>query len=397
MGQPQVVGEMIAGVVLGPSLLGLLAPAAQSLLFPQSSRSALYVCAQLGVGLYMFIVGMEFKREHFKQTARSALVISLSGMLGPIALAVAITPFLLSSAGLFAPSTTHFQALLFMIAATAITAFPMLARIIHENGLSETSIGFLSLSAGAIDDAVAWCLLALVLASFGGNTEAALFTIVGGVALVSMAALVGPRLLSPLERRFEREGMSPGLLASVLIAFLIMASLADKIGLHTVFGGFVLGLIMPRGKLIAPIKKQLEPVTVAMLLPIFFTYSGLNTELSVLKDPRLITTALLILAGSVGAKLGSCWLAARLTGQDNRTALAIGALMNSRGLMELIVINIGLQAGVISRELFSIFVLMAIVTTLIATPLFNRVYGHRMPGSRASVRGIDMEVAANGA
>lgn len=390
LGQPQVVGEMIAGVVLGPSLLGWLAPATQNLLFPAQSRSTLYVCSQLGVGLYMFIVGLEFKKEHFRRTAGSAVLISISGMLGPIILAILITPLLMSAGGLFSASATRVQSTLFMVAAIAITAFPMLARIIYENGLSNTRIGLLSLSAGAIDDAVAWCLLAVVLAGFGGSFTTAAVTIAGGGLLVSAAFLMGPRLLAPLERWFERGGATPALLAVTLIAFLAMATAADAIGLHTVFGGFLLGVIMPRGDFSNSIKQQLEPLTVALLLPIFFTYSGLNTELSVLLRPDVIGTALVILAGSVIAKLGFCWAAARLTGQDNRTALAIGALMNSRGLMELIVINIGLQAGLISRDLFSILVLMAVATTLIATPLFNFVYGKHMPVHGAVPHGVGM-------
>lgn len=378
LGQPQVVGEMIAGVILGPSLFGLLAPAAQAYLFPAEAKSTLYVCSQLAVGLYMFIVGLDFDKTHFKQSARSASIISLSGMLGPALVAILITPLLLSTPGLFAASATQLQATLFMIAAIAITAFPMLARIIHENGLSNTRLGTLSLSAGAIDDAAAWCLLAIVLASFSGSFAPAVATIVGGVVIAYILIVLGPRLFAPLERWVERDANSTALLAVTLIAFLAMATLADTLGLHTVFGGFLLGAVMPRGKFSRAIKAQLEPITVVLLLPIFFTYSGLNTQLALLFSGDTLPIALLILVGSILAKLGACWAAARLSGQDNRTALAVGALMNSRGLMELIIINIGLQAGLIGPELFSMLTLMAIITTLIASPLFNYVYGNRL-------------------
>lgn len=378
LGQPQVVGEMIAGVILGPSLFGLLAPAAQAYLFPAEAKSTLYVCSQLAVGLYMFIVGLDFDKAHFKQSARSASMISLSGMLGPTLVAILITPLLLSTPGLFAASASQLQATLFMVAAIAITAFPMLARIIHENGLSNTRLGTLSLSAGAIDDAAAWCLLAIVLASFSGSFAPAVATIVGGVFFAYTLIVLGPRLLGPLERWVECDANSTSLLAVTLIAFLAMATLADTLGLHTVFGGFLLGAVMPRGKFSKVIKAQLEPITVVLLLPIFFTYSGLNTQLALLFSGDTLLIALLILVSSILAKLGACWAAARLSGQDNRTALAVGALMNSRGLMELIIINIGLQAGLIGPELFSMLTLMAIITTLIASPLFNYVYRNRL-------------------
>jgi Kef-type K+ transport system membrane component KefB len=283
--------------------------------------------------------------------------------------------------GLFGPTATRFDATLFMGAAISITAFPMLARIIHERGLSGTSLGTLSLSAGAIDDAVAWCVLAVVLASFGAaGQEVAYVAIVGGAAFAAFMIFVMPRLLAPLLRRAERDAaagkpLDNTMFAIVLTLFMLSAYTADAIGLHAVFGGFLLGCVMPRGVLADHVRKQLESFTVIVLLPMFFTYSGLNTQLTLVADPSQLLVAAAVLAMSVFAKFGACWAAARLSGQDNRTALGIGALMNSRGLMELIIINIGLQAGVIGPALFSMLVLMAIVTTLMASPLFELVYG----------------------
>jgi Kef-type K+ transport system membrane component KefB len=376
--QPQVVGEMIAGVLLGPTLFGLIAPDLQKAIFPKESISVLYVCAQFGVGLYMFLVGLGFRKDHFRANIGAAAAVSISGMAAPFVVAIMITPWLMTIPGLFSDKATQFNATLFMGAAIAITAFPMLARIIHERGLTNSKLGTLSLSAGAIDDAGAWCVLAIVLASFGAGASVAITTIVGGIIFASVMLLLGPRLLAPLGRIVEREGrLTPNVLGVTLIAFMLSAFIADGIGLHAVFGGFLLGTVMPRGKFVEEVKKQLEPFAVVVLLPTFFTFSGLNTSLTMINNVELILIALAVLVGSILAKGGACYLAARLCGQDNRTALGIGALMNSRGLMELIIINIGLQKGVIGTGLFSMLVLMAIVTTLMASPLFEAVYGKK--------------------
>lgn len=376
LGQPQVVGEMIAGVLLGPSLLGLLAPGVQALLFPPETKGVLFVGAQLGVGLYMFLVGLGFDRSHFRIHGRSAAAVSLSGMAAPFLVAILITPWLMSVGGLFTPAVSRFEATLFMGAAISITAFPMLARIIHERGITGSPLGTLSLSAGAIDDAGAWTVLAIVLASFGEGAAVAVKALVGGLGFALSMLLLGPRLLAPLGRWAEREGaVSQTLLAVVLIAFMLCAFAMDVVGIHAVFGGFVLGCVLPRGRLADELRAKLEPMTVVLLLPMFFTFSGLNTQLTMVDSLPLVAVAVVILAASILAKGGACWAAARLTGQDNPTALAIGALMNARGLMELIIINIGLQRGIIGPALFSVLVVMAIVTTLMASPLFEAVYG----------------------
>ncbi|WP_439633949.1 cation:proton antiporter [Glycocaulis sp.] len=378
LGQPQVVGEMIAGIILGPSLFGLFLPEFQAVIFPEESRSILYAGAQLGVGLYMFLVGLGFQSDEFRARARSAAAVSLSGIAAPFLIAVVLTPWLMEVPGLFSDSATRLQASLFMGAAIAITAFPMLARIIHERGLSGTPLGTLSLSSGAIGDAAAWIVLAIVVASFGGGMGAAWITIAGAIAFTVFMVTLAPRLLAPLGRMVEREGkVSHGVLAITLVLFLLAAFAMDAIGIHAVFGGFLLGAVMPRGLFAAEIRRLLEPVAVVLFLPMFFTYSGLHTQLTLVSSPELVLIAIAVLAASVLAKFGACWAAARLTGQDNATALGIGALMNARGLMELIIINIALQAGIIGPALFSILVLMAVVTTLMATPLFEWVYGRK--------------------
>lgn len=378
LGQPQVVGEMIAGVVLGPSLFGLLAPELQATIFPPETMGVLYVGAQLGVGLYMFLVGLGFDREHFRSNVRSAGAVSLSGIAAPFLLAVMLTPWLMSVPGLFSPDLSRLEATLFTGACISITAFPMLARIIHERGLSRSPLGSLSLSAGAIDDAGAWMVLAVVLATFGDGSGVALKAIGGAVIFALLVLGLGPRLLRPLGAQAEREGgVGQGLLGIVLMLFLLAAFLMDWAGMHAVFGGFLLGVAMPRGLFSRELRAKLEPFTVVLLLPMFFTYSGLNTELSIMANPALLLVTVAILGASILAKFGACWAAARLTGQDNPTAMGIGALMNARGLMELIIINIGLQRGIIGTELFSVLVLMAVVTTLMASPLFELVYGRK--------------------
>lgn len=379
--QPQVIGEMVAGVILGPSLLGLLAPDLQAAIFPKDVKPVLYVCAQLGVGLYMFLVGLGFRADHFRLNAKSAVAVSLSGMAAPVLVAVALTPWLMRLK-LFGPGLSTLQATLFTGACISITAFPVLARIIQERGLTRTPLGSLALSSGAIDDAGAWTVLAFVLASFGGGPEVAVKAVVGGGLFATLMILTGPRLLAPLARWAEREGkITQPILAVVVVLFGLSAWAMDGAGLHSVFGGFLLGVAMPRGLLSREIVKQVEPFTTALLVPMFFAFSGLNTQLSVVNSLDLALIAGVILLSSVAAKGLACWAAARATGQDNATAMAVGTLMNARGLMELIIINIGLQKGIIGPALFSMLVVMAIVTTLMTSPLFELVYGRKARAS----------------
>jgi len=376
LGQPQVVGEMIAGVLLGPSLLGWIWPEAQQRIFPPESLKTLYVGAQLGVGLYMFLIGVEFKAELFRSHRRSAVSVSLAGIIVPFAVAALLALWLVEVPGLFSSRTRPFEAVLFLGAAIAITAFPMLARIIHERGLTGTPLGTLALAAGAIDDAVAWCVLAIVLATFGGGAIVAVVAIGGGIAYAVFTLTIGRRLLAPLGPLAARDQrIGHGMLGVVLMLFMLAAWAMDVIGIHAVFGGFVLGTAMPRGFFARELRRQLEPFAVVFLLPMFFTYSGLNTRLDLVTTPQLLLIAVVVLVASVAAKGMACWAAARLNGEDNRTAMAVGTLMNARGLMELIILNIGLQKGVIQPALFSVMVLMAIVTTLMASPLFEWVYG----------------------
>lgn len=374
LGQPQVVGEMIAGVMLGPSLFGLFLPEVQQALFPKETLGVLYVGGQLGVGLYMFLVGTEFRGDHFRDRARSAISVSIAGIVVPFLLAFALAPWLITLPGLFAAKAKLFEASLFLGAAIAITAFPMLARIIHERGLAGTSLGTLALTAGAVDDAAAWCILAIVLASFGGTWGDAWLAIAGGVGYALFMIFIGSKWLRRFSDHVTPDApLSATVFASVLILFCLSAWAMDAIGIHAVFGGFILGVVMPKGPLVEKLREQLQPFVVIFLLPMFFTYSGLNTRLGLVMAPSLALAAIVILAASFLGKGIACWAAARVAGEPGRDAMAIGALMNARGLMELIIINIGLQAGVIEPGLFAILVLMAILSTLMATPIFNAV------------------------
>jgi Kef-type K+ transport system membrane component KefB len=266
--------------------------------------------------------------------------------------------------------------MLFLGASMCITAFPMLARIIHFKKLTGTTMGTVALGAGAIDDATAWCLLAVVLASFEKNWSHALVNIAGGVAYVALTLLIVRPLLLRAKVWFAKSGTLTE--AGFVVGLALMALGAwftDLIGLHAVFGAFVMGAAMPRGVVVRDLVGRIQPLTVALLLPLFFTYSGLNTKIGLLNTSFLWAMCGAVLIAAVLGKGVACWLAARATGIPNREALGIGTLMNARGLMELIVINIGLQRGIISEGLFATLVIMAVLTTLMASPLFERLVG----------------------
>lgn len=378
LGQSQVVSEMIAGVVMGPSLMGWLLPDFSAYLFPPASQPILFAVCQVGLVLYMFLIGVEFDIELIRSRLRSAASISLAGILAPFALGALLAFYLAGDSSFFSLKTTPLQAMLFMGAAMSITAFPMLARIIFEQGLSKTSLGTLALAAGSMDDAAAWCVLAVVLASFQNNISIAIYAIGGGVLFALVTLLVIKPLLQPWGKKVAASGeMSVGILSSVLMLTMLGAWFTDFIQIYAVFGAFVMGIAMPRGKFAQELHRIIYPLTTAFLLPVFFVYSGLNTKIGLVNTPFLWLIAALVLLAAIVGKGVACYLAARWHGESHREAMAIGTLMNARGLMELIILNIGLQRGIIEPALFAILVLMAIVTTLMATPIFERVYGNR--------------------
>ncbi len=388
-GQPQVVAEMVAGVLLGPSLFGMLAPDAQAWLFPwdktqatRDTQSYLFPASQLGLALYMFVVGMEFRVDIVAKRMKSAIAVSAAGMVAPFVLGAGLAWVFFHYTELFPKKTSLMEAMLFLGASMCITAFPMLARIIHFKKLSGTTMGTVALGAGALDDATAWCLLAVVLASFDDNWSHAWVNIGGGVGYVAFTLL----LVKPLLARAKDLLVSDGTLteAGLVIGLALMALGAwftDLIGLHAVFGAFVMGAAMPRGVVARDLIGRIQPLTVALLLPLFFTYSGLNTKIGLLNTGFLWLMCGAVLIAAILGKGVACWLAARATGISNRESLGIGVLMNARGLMELIIINIGLQRGIISEGLFATLVIMAVVTTLMASPIFERLVGTGLPVS----------------
>ncbi len=389
-GQPQVVAEMIAGVLLGPSLFGLFWPEAFRRLFPADSMQVLFPASQLGLAAYMFVVGLEFRVDIMRRRVQSAAAVSLAGMLAPFALGAALGWYFFHHTSLFPEQTSLFEATLFLGASMCITAFPMLARIIHFKGLAGTTMGTVALGAGAIDDAAAWCLLAVVLASFDENPARALLNVGGGIGYAAATLFLLKPLLARHARRFEARGELPDrAFVLCLAAMALGAWFTDAIGLHAVFGAFLMGAAMPRGIVASTLVARVQPLTVALLLPLFFTFSGLNTRIALLDSAQLWLMAALVLLAAIAGKGIACWLAARATGISNREALGIGTLMNARGLMELIIINIGLQRGVISPELFAALVIMAVITTLLASPLFERLVARRGGASAADLSELE--------
>jgi Kef-type K+ transport system membrane component KefB len=383
LGQPQVVAEMLAGVLLGPSLFGLLWPEGQHWLFPwdttqklRDTQSYLFPASQLGLALYMFVVGMEFRVDIVRRTLKSSIAVSLAGILTPLAFGAGLAWIFFYYTDLFPTKTSLLDAMLFLGASMCITALPVLARIIQFKKLSGTTIGTVALGAGAINDAAAWCLLALVLSSLDHNWSHALVNIGGGVAYVVFTLLIVRPLFAGAKTWLIKDGALTE--AGLVVALALMALGAwftDLIGLHAVFGAFVMGAAMPRGVVVRDLIGRIQPLTVALLLPLFFTYSGLNTKIGLLNSGFLWLMCGAVLVAAVLGKGVACWMAARATGIPNREALGIGTLMNARGLMELIIINIGLQRGIISEGLFATLVIMAVITTLMASPLFERLVG----------------------
>ncbi|MBB5039930.1 cation:proton antiporter [Prosthecobacter dejongeii] len=382
-GQPQVVAEMITGVMLGPSLFGELAPEWQKWLFPWDAKQMtrdtscyLFPASQLGLALYMFIVGMEFRMDIVKKRLKSSVAVSLAGMITPFLLGAGLAWVLFHYTELFPEKTSLREAMLFLGASMCITAFPMLARIIHFKGLAGTTMGTVAIGAGAIDDAMAWILLAVVLASFEGNVSNSLYNIGGAIGYVTVTLMLIRPLLAATSHLMIKDGkLTDGGLVIGIAMMSLGAWFTDKIGLHAVFGAFIMGAAMPRGVIVKDLMGRIQPLAVALLLPLFFTYSGLNTKIGLINSWFLWGMCAAVLAAAVLGKWAACTLAARATGISSREAMGIGILMNARGLMELIIINIGLQRGIISEGLFATLVIMAIVTTLMASPIFEYFVG----------------------
>lgn len=359
---------MFAGVLLGPSLLGQLFPSIESRLFPLASLPTLHLVSQLGVVLFMFVVGMAVDVDRLRRRARATVLISNAGIIVPFALGVWLSVYL---HGRYAPAGVPFLIFaLFIGTAMSITAFPVLARILTERRLQGTELGNLAIGCAAIDDVTAWCLLAVVLAfsrgeGFGGPVVAV--ALAGLVAVIAFA-IVRPRAI----RLFGEPGAdeaSPRTLLSALLFLLATALATEAIGVHAVFGAFLAGIAVGgAGDLREPLRRAIEPITTTLLLPLFFAYSGLRTEVGSLSADGWLACAVVVVA-AVAGKLGAVSAAARIQGTPWRESVALGALMNTRGLMELVVLNIGYDLGILSPQMYTMMVIMALTTTCMAGPV----------------------------
>jgi Kef-type K+ transport system membrane component KefB len=385
LGQTDVVCEMIAGVMLGPSLLGLIAPDFQQWLFPKlpiitavglkipnPSMSILYAISQIGLVIYMFLIGLEFNTKLLKHHIKSASLLSAAGIITPFILGAIASFWFYHNGDFFQPKVMPWSAALYLGASMTITAFPMLARILYERGLAQTRFGTLALGAASVDDAVAWCLLAIVLASVKNSLSIAILAIGGGICYVLFAIFLGQPLLRVFTRLTKRDtGVNRQTLTLMLIILIFCAWFTDVTGIYAIFGAFVLGAVTPRGEFAQQIRQYTEFLTTSFLLPMFFVFSGLNTQIGLVNTPTLWGITLLIIAIAIIGKGIACMLAAKLSGENWRESATIGALMNARGLMELIILNIGLEQGIITPTLFTIMVIMAVITTLMASPLIG--------------------------
>ncbi|MDG4808044.1 cation:proton antiporter [Micromonospora sp. WMMD1120] len=367
VGQPPVVSEMLAGVLLGPSLLGLLWPGAQAALFPAPLLPILYVVGQVGLVLFMFQAGYAFTSHRVTRIAGTAGAVSVAGVTVPLVLGVLLVVSMAGFVPIRADGVSLGVSAAFVGVALAITAFPMLARIITERGLAGTRFGLLALASGAIDDAVAWILLAVVLAFASGAAGPALVT-AGGAVLFAVALWLGGRRVTGFVMGLP--GDRARLLGTVALLFLV-AFYTDEIGLYAVFGAFAVGVVMPHSARTDKVVDTLTPIAATVFLPLFFTFSGLRTEFGLLGNPAVLLFAVACVAVAIAGKFGACWGAARLMGEPNSVALRVGSLMNARGLMQLIALNVGLEAGVVNSSLFTVLVLVALVTTLMTTPLLS--------------------------
>ncbi len=372
IGQPSVIGEIIAGIVLGPSLVGYYFPEFSAALFPTQSLGNLQFLSQIGLILFMFVIGMELDLKVLKNKAHDAVVISHASIIIPFALGMGLAYFIYQS---FAPEGVQFLSFgLFLGIAMSITAFPVLARIVQERGLHKTKLGTVVITCAAADDITAWCILAAVIAIVKAGSFVSSLYIIGMAALyvLAMIKLVRPFLKRVGDLHNSVENLSKPIVAIFFLTLIISSYATEIIGIHALFGAFMAGAIMPENVKFRNIFiEKVEDVALVLLLPLFFVFTGLRTEIGLLNDPYLWQiTGLIIAVAVVGKFLGSA-LAAKFVGQSWKDSLTIGALMNTRGLMELIVLNIGFDLGVLSPKIFAMMVIMALVTTFMTGPTLD--------------------------
>ncbi|MBH8562044.1 cation:proton antiporter [Nostoc sp. CENA67] len=377
--QPLVIGEIVAGIMLGPSLFGLVAPDVAASLFPPETIPFLNVLSQVGLIFFMFLIGLELNPKYLSGQLEVAVLTSHVSILVPFSLGTLLAVLLYPLVSNASVSFTAFA--LFLGAAMSITAFPVLARIITENNLQGTRLGTLALTCAAVDDVTAWCVLAVAIAvARTGNFAGAIPTIIESLVYIGFILTVGRWFLRHLATHYLRtKRLSQFVLAGIYIAVVASALITELIGIHLIFGAFLLGAAMPKNAdLVRELAEKTEDFVLVFLLPVFFAYSGLRTQIGLLNRPDLWLLCVLVLAVAIAGKYIGTYVAARVSGINNREASALGWLMNTRGLTELIVLNIGLELGVISPLVFTMLVIMALVTTFMTSPLLEWTYPKRL-------------------
>ena len=365
IGQQWVVGEILAGLALGPSLLGAVLPGLNKLIFPSAALPTLQTLGDIGLILYMFSLGARLDTHSMLAQSRKAIVTSLSGILFPLLLGGTLAYFLFP--GFAGSHATQFSFLLMVGTAMAITAFPVLARLLVEKQMTATRIGMLALTCAAVDDVLAWCLLALVIAIIHAT---GLLSVIVTVGIVILFTLIMFTLVRPFLVWAERHLHSQQLLIVLtMLLLLLSAYITNALGIHPVFGAFLMGLILPRKAAFVAQIRSVDQVNTILFLPLFFVYSGLRTQVGLIHSPMLWLLCLFVLLVACIGKLTGGAVAARLMGEPWKEAFTLGVLMNTRGLVELIVLNIGLDLGVLSPTLFAMLVIMALITTMMASPL----------------------------
>lgn len=374
IGQPGVIGEIVAGIVLGPSVLGYFFPDVFQALFPPESLTNLELLSQVGLVLFMFVIGMELDFSVLKNKINETLVISHAGILVPFFLGIVASYWIYEEYA--AAQTAFLPFALFIGISMSITAFPVLARIIQERNMTKTSLGTLAIASAANDDVTAWCLLAVVIAIAKAGTFASALYAIGLTALyiIIMFMVVRPFLKKVGEVYANQEVINKTFVALILLILIISSTLTEIIGIHALFGAFMAGVVMPPSIGFRKVMmEKVEDIALVFFLPLFFAFTGLRTEIGLINSPALWGVCLLLITVAVAGKLGGCAVAARLVGESWKDSFTIGTLMNTRGLMELVVLNIGYEMGVLPPSIFVILVIMALVTTFMTTPLLHLV------------------------
>jgi Kef-type K+ transport system membrane component KefB len=385
--QPPVIGEVIAGIALGPSLLGRFAPEAARFVLPPAVAPFLSVIAQVGVVIFMFLVGLDLDTRRLRERTHATVAISHASIVVPFLLGSALALWLYPSFSTAAVPFTIFA--LFLGVSLSVTAFPVLARILTDRKLHKSQLGVIALTCAAVDDVSAWCLLALLVGLAKAQTAGVLGIVAGSLLYVAvMLVVVRPGVARWVRRQELRRELPQGAIAAVFVGVLASALVTEAIGIHAIFGAFLLGVILPHDSLLArELTRRLEDVVVILLLPAFFAFTGMRTQVGLLSQASHWLVALVIIAVASLGKFGGTFVAGRLTGLTSRDAASVGILMNTRGLMELVVLNIGLDLGVISPTLFAMLVMMAVVTTLATTPILQLL--QRSSGSAAAAEGTE--------